>query len=291
MQIVKGSCPICHQVIDVDLDNQANICPFCKQAYVSQAAVDAYRYQNNQSDLEAYVTKIKRLLHVNMVSEAYDLIRQVQRLYPDKYQSWLLDIWIETNEYQKKYFEDLTLTWKQVKKVDDLRQLDHIQDEAFQKWFQSYRVWIINNDTAFALCNQLPPLEAFEILDVVQMKKAGIAAWQPANFYIYENMIPRDATMADIYYENPAGNGLTITYIYKEKDYRFTGRYDYEKISFVLKLKDPVEVKFPLLKQAIQNVKRRSGCCPYCGNVHGLFGKGYCRGQRTNASFYWMRNK
>ena len=72
MQMVKGSCPICHQVIDVDLDNQANICPFCKQAYVSQAAVDAYRNQNNQSDLEAYVTKIKRLLHVNMVSEAYE---------------------------------------------------------------------------------------------------------------------------------------------------------------------------------------------------------------------------
>ncbi len=35
MQMVKGSCPNCHQVIDVDLDNQANICPFCKQAYVT----------------------------------------------------------------------------------------------------------------------------------------------------------------------------------------------------------------------------------------------------------------
>lgn len=294
MNGVKGICPICNNVIDVNLKNQANICPICKQAYISQVAVETYNsHNNNIVDLDTFVVKVKRLLTVNMISEALETAEQVQKLYPDKYQSWLLKILIYTQNYSNNDFENIPLTWELVQKVEKLRQLDNINDIEFQQWYQRYKQWIFNNDLLFQLCNQIAPLKAFEILQVYKMKRIDgySSQWQDGDFYIYEKFIDRDTNIVDVFYEAPGGCGLTLTYIYKEKDYRFTGRYSYTKMRFKLKMAGSTEEKIPILKREIKKLQRTSSCCPYCGESNGIFGNCHCHGKKTNEKFYWMRKK
>ena len=42
MELKKGKCPLCGEEISVDYIKDADICPKCNSAYVTQKAIDLY---------------------------------------------------------------------------------------------------------------------------------------------------------------------------------------------------------------------------------------------------------
>lgn len=301
----EGICPNCNKVIIVDDQNQANICPICNQPYVSQVAINSYYNQGNAQNsntslLDSYTTKVKRLLSVNMYSEAQEVANEAVKLYPDKYQARVLDVLIKTNNYKITNIEDICrcISYNTFTELDKLKQLDNIRDVEFEQLHRKYYNYLIQCDKLFQVCNKLPPLKVFEILQVYEMRelrfRGRIFTFPNINFFVYKDiyMLSPFSTLIDIFYENNAG--LILTYVIKEKDFRFQGGvYSNEKYSFSLKMRGSIEEKISILEREAQHTYNTSSCCPFCGDPIGLFRNCRCQNSKSKSKhqFYWMRNR
>lgn len=299
----EGICPNCNNVIIVDDQNQANICPICNQPYVSQVAINSYYNQGNAQNgntslLDSYTTKVKRLLSVNMYSEAQEVAKEAAKLYPDKYQARVLDVLIKTNNYKITNIEDICrcISYNTFTELDKLKQLDNIRDVEFEQLHRKYYNYLIQCDKLFQVCNKLPPLKVFEILQVYEMRelrfRGRIFTFPNINFFAYKDiyMLSPFSTLIDIFYENNAG--LILTYVIREKDFRFQGGvYSNEKYSFSLKMRGSIEEKISILEREAQQTYNTSSCCPFCGDPIGLFRNCRCKNGKSNYQFYWMRNR
>ena len=296
----EGICPNCNNVIIVDDQNQANICPICNQPYVSQVAINSYYNQGNAQSgntslLDSYTTKVKRLLSVNMWSEAQEVAKEAIKLYPDKYQARVLDVLIKTNNYKITNIEDICIPYDTFTELDRLKQLDNIRDIEFEQLHRKYYDYLIQCDKLRQICNKLPPLKDFEILQVYEMKKDVTTSFN-ADFFIYKNHIKLDSTLIDIFYEvYPTWhyiNGLAITYTFRERDHRFPGAvYDNVQETYILKMRGSIEEKISILEREAQHTYNISLCCPICGDPVGLFRNCRCKNGKSNYQFYWMRNR
>lgn len=237
MSTTKGICPVCKNAIDVPIQNSANICPVCGNAYITSEAITIYSKQtvsNFDINSDENINKVKRLLSVNMISEANDIAYRMQNSCPDSYKARVLDIIVKTNNYTDFDFVNKGLYWDAVQKTEQLRKLDNIQDRDFQNFYQIYNQWIDNNQHIKDLCNQLSPLKAFESLKIVGMYDLDdyrLRKWQSADYYIYRrNLIPRKISLDNTYFQFQSQLGLMITYVLYNGDY-----HSYDEKSFILK--------------------------------------------------------
>ena len=291
----EGICPNCNNVIIVDDQNQANICPICNQPYVSQVAINSYYNQGNAQNgnislLDSYTTKVKRLLSVNMWSEAQEVAKEAIKLYPDKYQSRVLKVIIETNDYKRTNFEDINIFAKDLSEIDKFRQLDGIHDSEFQQLYNKFKERLKLYETLCQLCNRLPPLKVFEILQVYEMR-IGTKYLLNTDFFVFKNYLYPHIHLADIFYDvnRHCCKGLMITYTFKG----WHDKYYDQEISYLLKMRGSIEEKISILEREAQQTYNTSSCCPFCGDPIGLFRNCRCQNSKSKSKhqFYWMRNR
>lgn len=118
MALVPARCPNCGGMIQIESDNKAGICAFCKQAFVSEDAITNYNTYNStynqntynieNADLhivddssidkklesaETFLTKL------NDYTESHRLFEEVSKSAPERYEAWLGLAKVKTSDF------------------------------------------------------------------------------------------------------------------------------------------------------------------------------------------------
>ena len=120
MPLVDAKCPNCGGSLKINDDKKAAICPYCKEAYIVQDAINNYSYVTNNTihnttnieNLNANVIQLnddrtvtarleaaETFLHLREYDQAEDAFQEVCRLTPQDYRGWWGIVRVLTAEF------------------------------------------------------------------------------------------------------------------------------------------------------------------------------------------------
>lgn len=116
MPFVNAKCPNCGGSLQVDNSKRAAICPFCKEAYTVEDAINNYvtNYNTNVEHLHADVVNINdeksvdsrlhaadTFMSLGDYSSAYKVYDEVTKNHPYNYRGWWGLIRVKSSDFQK----------------------------------------------------------------------------------------------------------------------------------------------------------------------------------------------
>lgn len=116
MPFVNAKCPNCGGSLQVDNSKRAGICPFCKEAYTVEDAINNYvtNYNTNVEHLHADVVNINdeksvdsrlhaadTFMSLGDYSSAYKVYDEVTKNHPYNYRGWWGLIRVKSSDFQK----------------------------------------------------------------------------------------------------------------------------------------------------------------------------------------------
>lgn len=232
-------------------------------------------YSNNFSADELY-KKAEKLIDSGMKYEATEIIKQLKKYYPENHKTWLLEIMLETDNYQSfKLVSKDTIS-----KVLKLMEYEGKKDEAFSNWLKSYRQKINQMNENYLLCNKLPPLVAYNIIQCYEPSLEMIITYAAKNQVVLENMF-FDFTM----------EGFLFTICYSDMDFRNgNGTRYYGRKNFPVKARKDLTDRIPELEQESSRTRIKTNCCPFCGEKYSLFKNTCsCGRKKSNLQLQWMK--
>lgn len=232
-------------------------------------------YTNNFSADELF-RKGKKLIDIGMGIECMGILQQLQKYYPENYKTWLLEIMLETDNYRKFKI----ISRETIDKVLKLMAYDGIKDSSFDQWLNTYRQKINQMNKNFLLCNKLPPLVSYNIIQCYEPSLEMITTYAAKNQVVLVNMF-FDFTM----------EGFLFTICYSDMDFRNgNGTRYYSRKNFPVKARKDLTTRIPELEQEASRTRIKTNCCPYCGERYSLLKNTCsCGRKKSNLQFQWMK--
>lgn len=233
-------------------------------------------YTNNFSADELF-KKGKKLIDIGMGIECAGILQQLHEYYPENYKTWLLEIMLQTDNYR----EFKIVSRETIDKVLKLMAYDGIKDSSFDQWLNTYRIEFNQLHENFLLCNKMPPLIAYNILQCYDPSLEFIKTYPQKHGVRLENMF------FDFTY-----NGFVFTIAYSDIDSRDGSRSRfYDKTNIPIKASRKITARIPELEQEASRTRIKTNCCPFCGEKYSLLKNACsCGRKKSDLKFYWMNN-
>ena len=143
MAIVSAICTKCGTLIEVDDVNEASICPFCREAFVTEKAIEKFCVNSSsnkatnsvmENEFDRFKKKIDAYKKIGDKDNSILTVNKMVEAYPDKWESWFCKIEVLSNSFTKDYdYSDIGMEKEIEDCVNAVKKLGCNNQEALMK--------------------------------------------------------------------------------------------------------------------------------------------------------------